>query len=260
MREYGIEKLEKGGGIGIESRTVFSYRIHMHSYYEMTLYAPFDGTISVNDKTFSINSPTAILISPSDFHKIDVTNDCGAKFIKLSFDGSILSRMPDFSAVLQNISNDEFIMRTFYEISENADDSSYITLLVNTAVRNILKYGKKILPAPQPVSDTVLNAVRMINENFCGDISLAVTADRLGVTPQYLSSAFKKNIGIGFSEYLCGIRLRRAAVLISETKLSITEICYECGYRSLPHFLRAFKKEFGISPKGYRQNFFNSVN
>jgi spermidine/putrescine transport system substrate-binding protein len=46
--------------------------------------------------------------------------------------------------------------------------------------------------------------------------------------------------------------ITEAAELLRETGLSVTQICYACGYRNLSHFLRCFKRKYGMSPMQFR--------
>ena len=99
-----------------------------------------------------------------------------------------------------------------------------------------------------------INAVKLIKETFFTDITLSSVANTLSVSPQYLSSVFKHNLGIGFSEYLTDIRLRHAAILLTSGQNNISQICEICGYKNMSHFIRSFKKKYGISPSQYTKN------
>ena len=53
----------------IEKGCVFSFPTHTHSHFEMTVYEPFCGGITVNGEFFVVDRPTVFLISPSDFRR-----------------------------------------------------------------------------------------------------------------------------------------------------------------------------------------------
>ncbi len=92
----------------------------------------------------------------------------------------------------------------------------------------------------------------MINEGFRTPLPLPRVAQQLSVTPQYLSFAFKLGLGINFSQYLAYTRLQYAAHSMLNTRESITDICFDCGFENFSHFSRSFKRLFGISPREYR--------
>ena len=90
MNSHKIPILHKSDkGVNASRYNVFSYHTHMHSYYEMTLYEPFDGTVTINDNIFKINTVTAVLIAPSDFHRIEVSGTAQSPFIKIAFDADL---------------------------------------------------------------------------------------------------------------------------------------------------------------------------
>ena len=86
-------------------------------------------------------------------------------------------------------------------------------------------------------------------------LTLGMVAERERVSTRYLQKLFAA-AGNSFSHYLRTRRLDRCrADLISplHAELSISEICFRWGFNSSAHFSRAFHKEFGLSPRDYRQ-------
>lgn len=246
----------RAGDLSIESNAVFSYPIHTHTYCEMTLYFPFDGIIAVNNQEICVNKITAILVKPYDSHKIDVKSDYNAKFIKIIFDENSLIKenVPETSFKLSVLSDNDFLVTLFEEAYAQRNEKVYFKSLINAIVCRITMYGEKInneaITAGYKVAE---KAIKIINEHFCSAISLQSVAKMLYITPQYLSHVFKTETGIGFAEYVVRMRLGKAAVMLRDTSDSITEICYMCGYKNLSHFLRSFKKEYGLSPNSYRK-------
>lgn len=250
-----MEKLTKKHGEIYASRNiVYSYPLHMHTYYEMTYYESFEGSIFVNGQQLCINKPSVVLVIPSDFHRISVDDCRGAHFIKISFDASVLPvwNLPGRSFFSYDA--DAFVREAFLEAESNKEDKAYITILINAIIAAVRRKGKSIATYKNSVAiATARSAIKYINENFTESITLSDTALFCGVTPQYMSTIFKESTGVGFSEYLTGLRLTYAAELADEADLSVTEICFDCGYSSLSHFLRAFKKRYGLTPGEYKK-------
>lgn len=67
------------------------------------------------------------------------------------------------------------------------------------------------------------------------------------------SKTFKERIGQSLPSYLNSIRIKKAAELLKNPDLSITEIAYFVGFGSVEHFIRIFKEVYGVSPKEYRR-------
>ena len=93
------------------------------------------------------------------------------------------------------------------------------------------------------------------DEGLVSFMSAPSVAEKMSVTPQYLSLAFTSSFGINFSQYLSNIRLSYAASMIENTSESITDICFEAGYSNFSHFSRSFKKKYGLSPREYKNRF-----
>ena len=78
-------------------------------------------------------------------------------------------------------------------------------------------------------------------------------ADSLGyINSNYGWMIFSKENGITISAYINQLRLKKSSEMLIFTDKSITEICFECGFRNLSYFLRNFKSKYKISPKQYQ--------
>jgi AraC family transcriptional regulator, arabinose operon regulatory protein len=64
---------------------------------------------------------------------------------------------------------------------------------------------------------------------------------------------FKEETGVSVGAYLRERRLERAELLLRTTFLSIKEVMSEAGMSSMSHFVSYFKKQYGVSPSGYRK-------
>jgi len=77
-------------------------------------------------------------------------------------------------------------------------------------------------------------------------------AAETGLAPRYLSSLFKRYTGLSLKEYRTRLRMERARTLLSETRLSVTEVAGAVGYAELYSFSRQFKLYYGIPPSEAR--------
>ena len=79
-------------------------------------------------------------------------------------------------------------------------------------------------------------------------------AEKVHLTPNYFSQCFHESIGMSFQNYLQNLRIEQAYKLIKASKLTVTEICFSCGFNSLPYFITTFKKRYGESPGQVRKS------
>ncbi|MBD2869447.1 helix-turn-helix domain-containing protein [Paenibacillus arenilitoris] len=84
------------------------------------------------------------------------------------------------------------------------------------------------------------------------DLSLQLLSDALGFHPAYLSKAFKAETGETLSDYLLKRRMEHAVVLLKKTGYKIYEVSEKAGYQTTHHFIKQFKRFYGITPQQYR--------
>ena len=80
------------------------------------------------------------------------------------------------------------------------------------------------------------------------DYSLKNLSSILDVHPVHLSREFSKYFGTNLSNYIRLIKVNRAYNLIVSKELSMTEICYSCGFYDQSHFIANFKQIYKTTP------------
>jgi AraC-like DNA-binding protein/ligand-binding sensor protein len=91
-----------------------------------------------------------------------------------------------------------------------------------------------------------------IRENYTRKVRLKEVADVSGLSAPYFSTVFKEEMGENLSDYLNRLRVDRAAKLLMETDLSLSEIAGSCGFEDQSWFSKIFKSYTGLSPGKYR--------
>ena len=86
------------------------------------------------------------------------------------------------------------------------------------------------------------------------NLSLAMVADKFGISVPYLSVLFKTSAGVNFSNYVEGLRIEKAKGLLKNTSMTVGEISVATGYGSTNSFCRAFKRVTGDSASEYRND------
>lgn len=86
------------------------------------------------------------------------------------------------------------------------------------------------------------------------ELNVDKLAEEACVSVSGLFKKMKATIGIGPNEFILISRLKKAVELLKDTKLSIEQISIMVGFRSHAYFSTCFKKQFGVSPRKYREN------
>ena len=133
-------------------------------------------------------------------------------------------------------------------------DVSWNELGVELAVRAVTAAVGLPMPyrAPADAEARVTRVVRRIDR--CPDAPF--TLDRMsrdaGVSPYHFLRTFQRLTGVTPHQYILRARLREAALGLASREDTILDIALQCGFGDVSNFNRAFRAEFGLSPRAYR--------
>lgn len=66
---------------------------------------------------------------------------------------------------------------------------------------------------------------------------------------------FRRHTGATFMDFVHEVRIEHACALLEGTPLALKRICQDCGFQSMAHFIRLFKRKKGMTPKSFRERF-----
>ncbi len=108
---------------------------------------------------------------------------------------------------------------------------------------------KRITEYPYPIS----KIINFIHVNPCSKLSVDKLAKIVNISPDYLSSRFRKVVGVPLSEYIQNQKILHAKNFIEFSELSITEISTLLEYCNPAYFTNVFKKYTGLTPSAYKK-------
>jgi AraC-like DNA-binding protein len=267
--------------IADRQKTAFTYPIHAHKEFELNFIAQAPGAKRiVGDSIEIIGEYDLVLITSKELEHVWEQHECRslhireitiqfspdlffANFIDKNQFGSIcrmlqkaqkglafpmeavlttyklldkLSGKQDFYAVLD-------FLTILYELSLFSDEartlssSSFAKISVQSDNRRVQKVQE------------------YINAHYKEEIRLSELADKIEMTPVAFSRFFKLRTGEKLMDYIIDIRLGHVARLLADSTMSISEICYDCGFNNISNFNRIFKKKKNCSPKEFRENY-----
>lgn len=99
--------------------------------------------------------------------------------------------------------------------------------------------------------ERVQKVIAILKENMTEALTLEEIGRRVGCSHFYLSRIFSQETGMSIFQYLRELRMDRAAELLREGRLNVTQVALEVGYSSPSHFSVAFHGAFGCCPGLY---------
>lgn len=245
--------------------------LHSHDFYE--LYYFINGNISyiIENAHYTLLSGDILLISPRDLHQLDIKDTkteyervvlwINPKYIKkLSTENTDLAecfelcnRRKDY--LVQDKLFSESIktgLKALYTCSKSDEYGADIDaeIIIKKMLLSLNKYVRNIKEEIASNESIITKTINYICENINGNLSLDNISEKMFLSKYYLARLFKEKTNTTIHQYIIKKRLILSKQFL-ETNLPISEVCIQCGFADYTHFFRAFKHEFGITPKQY---------
>ena len=119
----------------------------------------------------------------------------------------------------------------------------------------IRKYGLLVKNySMKDYSLLIQKVITRVESDLTADQTLNAHAQLLNVSPSYLSTLFRKEVGITLTEYVNRKRIEYGVMLLNTTNMQIQTIAQHCGISDINYFTRIFKKQIGKTLKEYRNS------
>ena len=127
--------------------------------------------------------------------------------------------------------------------------------LFNTFGEMINYSANPIVEEKTKSSQYVELAKQYIKANYFKQITVDELCKLAGVERSYLFRLFKAQTGLSPMEYIIQYKMKKAAVILCENNISISETALAVGYDDKFAFSKMFKKNYGMPPSDYRKTF-----
>lgn len=226
------------------------------------------GTLMADDskgvtQTYSIKSMQGFMIFPNQITTYVADKQLPWEYVWLEFDGLRVKSLLDTIGLsldkpvyhARNKSLREDMANEMLYISRHKDESPFhlighlylfLDYLLRSAADEQLEHGSKLREF------YIHEALTYIEHNFQNEITIEDIAGVCGLNRTYFGKIFKEALGKTPQEFLLNYRMLKAAELLKLTSLSIGDVGLAVGYANQMHFSRAFKNNYGISPREWR--------
>jgi len=249
---------------------------HSHDFFELYYFIQGGVSYIIENERYHLEPNDILLISPSNLHQLDIFDSktsyermvlwINPKYLKSisseETDLSICFRLctEKHSHIIRDVNLSEQIRAQLdalcaapqNEFGSDIASEMHIKQVLLSLCRHLrqdLEEGNKQKEGEKGNS-TVFAAVEYINAHLAENLSLDTLAEKLFISKYHLAHLFKQGTNVTPHQYILKKRLILSKRLI-EQDLPIIEVFSRCGFADYTHFFRAFKGEYGITPKQY---------
>lgn len=249
--------------------------LHHHDFYEVFYLVSGDVTYTIESKLYKVLPGDLLLISPKELHQVHIQSE------RSVYERYVLWLSPDFVQGLSTPESDLLsalepgrpgyrnqlrlqggdrsrvlsLLEQLYQ--EDQTDSfgadllprSLLTQLLVTINRLALREALSVEDLSRS-SKTVTQVIEYINIHYGDPLSLDLLAEIFFVSKYHLSHEFQRQVGTGVYRYIQKKRLQIARHLLSQGEKP-NLVASLCGFSDYAGFYRAFRSEYGTSPREF---------
>ncbi len=255
---------------------------HTHDYYEFYFFMEGDVEMVIGDTSHPLSYGNLLIIPPGVKHHITITDNTTPYrrfvfWISTNYMNDLTTLYEDYGYILSCMEKDnsnvfefdEFSFgliqsRVFELIEETHSDRFGKAAKVQVCVSNLMLhinralYESKQKNNPDKDNNLYRSLVQYIENHIDEDLSLERLSKVLYVSKYYIAHIFKDEMGLSIHQFITKRRLQMCKESIVAGN-SINNACYQYGFTDYSVFYRAFKKEYGISPKKFRDEILRDV-
>lgn len=253
---------------------------HLHDWYEVVYIHEGRGTFFINHSFYGMSRGDLFLIPGNTIHRSFSENDAPITSTAAFFSGGFV-QAASFGDTFSFLRCFEIAKkRHSYKLELGPEEQLRLEALLAAMQTELtdeqpgfrqavllhlqtllLQTNRRLAPAPEAHRPAAVvgplwmkEALHHIDGSLEEPLSLSALAVRASVNPAHFSRVFKQLTGMNVTEYVTAKRIIHAKELLLETDANIREIADRCGFESLPHFHRMFKKIAGVTPAHYKRN------
>lgn len=245
---------------------------HYHDFHKITIFIRGKVKYVVEGKSYDLSPYDIVLVNRGELHRIVVSD-------KETYERIIVYISPSFIEAYQTESSDlslcfkkaqeehssvlriqsmekSALLQTTLRLERSFDDSEFAGDLYRQVLflefmiqlnRAALKNNLEFLDAPT-YNPKVTHLIQYINAHLSEPLDMDTLASELYISKYHMMRLFKTETSSTIGSYINQKRLLTARDLILQG-VSVTDACFQSGFKDYSTFSRAYKKEFKVSPR-----------
>ena len=257
-------------------KPVYKVNSHIHDYYEFYFFLEGNVSIIIDKQPHALKPGDVILIPPNVPHFVTIHDKTipyrrFVFWISKAFWQELETLSRDYTFLMKHTAaTGEYIFH-YDVIAFNGLQSKVFALIeelqferfgkairVSLCVHDLILhlnrsvYESIHVAAPGREQSLYVSLLEYIERHLDEDLSLDRLSQEFFVSKYHIAHIFKEHIGMSIHQYIMKKRLAmcRNAIL---SHVSISEAYVQCGFQDYSSFYRAFKKEYGMSPKEFAE-------
>ena len=242
-----------------------NHRLHLNNYLELYMFVSGKHQYIVDNRLYDLQRGDIVIIGPRQVHKALPAGEGLYERFYLLLDTDCLRGLHwdplppilEGEGHLLTLESDrrEEALGLLYGISDCFRSELRQPL---TALGLMLQFlellgGRNHQTQPAaalPVPQLLAKVLRYVQDHAASIGSVAQVAEAMGISPQYLSSYFRKQIGTPLKIYIQAKKIALAKELLSKGA-DVTQACFDSGFNDCSYFIRIFRKYTGTTPHRY---------
>ena len=229
--------------------------LRLKSLYTVYLVTQGEGKLHTRGEVLQLCRGDVFFSFPAEPFAIESTKDF--QYMYISFLGARGNRIMDKLSIssktplYQNCQELEAVWTQGLDSPAELSDIASEAVLLHT-----FAYLGRRLPEfsanDKGRTDLISMIQKYVDEHFSDpDFSLERLGSDLKYNKKYLSTVFKRHVGVGIVEYLHTVRIQHACTMLKQGFTSVSDVALRCGYPDAQYFSKVFKRRMSISPREY---------
>ncbi len=245
-----------------------NYNIHMHNQEEIIFaFSSCRVRVASNGNEITVHTPAVIINRAGSFHEtlevLDNEMDCYV----CSFHPQVFTGLSSQWCCAETVFGNSNL--TVLPLSERncteltplftlltkqpEPQRRFLLLCIFDQLGRLLAEGLNPIRVSSKLTYVFEVAGLLQNMENGRELTLEQLSERFHVSQTKLKTDFKKITGMPLHAYRRHVQLQEAKILLENTQMELAQIAYSCAFNDESYFIRAFRKEYGITPGAYRK-------